>query len=201
MTLSRLPALGLALLLGLPAITSASHRDWHHPSVWAATKDWDVLCGARGTRDNRCVAYTEVEGITAGVWGVSNALSISANEPGRYRVGWNPRLYVPDGKHPLHVKVDGRFRRSLSPGRRGYRGNEMDGYRIETTPALIGAMKRGRTLTLSYVDVFGDEREAEFSLMGVTAALRAMDTRLRPPAAAEDEPPLLEPSPRLYRHK
>ena len=39
------------------------------------------------------------------------------------------------------VNIDARFRRSLSAGRRGYRGNELDGYRIETMPALINAMK------------------------------------------------------------
>lgn len=192
------PCVWLALLLGLPLIASAHHRDWHHPSLWPATKDWDVLCGDR--RDNRCVAYTEVEGITAGVWGVAHALSVSANEPGRYRVGWTPRFYVPDGKHPLRVKVDGRFSRSISPGKRGYRGNEMDGYRIETNAALINAMKRGRELSISYVDVFGDERRAVFSLMGVTASLSAMDAHLTPPVETR-EPVTYAPSPRVYRHK
>lgn len=50
------------------------------------------------------------------------------------------------------------------------------------------------------MDVFGDERELSLSLMGVTAALRAMDAHLSPPEYVR-EPLTYAPSARLYRHR
>lgn len=171
----------------------------HRMSARDSSRDWETLCTHAGDKNKACVVYTELEGLVGGVWGYANALSLSANEPGRYRVGWNPRLYVPDGVHPLQLQIDNRYRRSISAGLNGYRGNEFDGYRIEANAALIEAMKRGHELTLSYTDIFGDDRQVSFSLMGVTQSLRFVDQQLSPPATKAPSAPA--PVARLYRHK
>lgn len=177
----------------------AGYPSRHRGGVRDASQEWAVLCGHMGAMIKRCVAYSALDGLVGGVWGSAHALSLSANEPGRYRLGWNPRLYVPDGEHPVHLQVDNRYRRSISPGMNGYRGNEFDGYRIETNAALINAMKRGRELTLSYTDIFGDARQVRFSLMGVTKSLQFVDQQLSPSAATKA--PVAASVARVYRHK
>ncbi|MGH8530691.1 MAG: hypothetical protein ACRETN_12760 [Nevskiales bacterium] len=194
-----------------PDYFAAYDGDYHSPyrsdysppyraGLRGSSQEWEVICAHEDEKHNkRCVAYTALEGLVGGVWGAAHALSVSSNEPGDYRLGWTPRLYVPDGEHPLFLQVDNRYRRSFSAGKKGYRGNEFDGYRIETDAALINAMKRGRELSLSYTDIFGDTRQVRFSLMGVTRSLQMTDQRLT--AKPKMVAPAQAPVARLYRHK
>ncbi len=168
------------LLLGVAGLASAGGDACPSSgrTVQETHLDWQVACRCKGAKDKRCVAYTEVIGYVGGVYGRAHILSFSANAPGQYRLGWDPRLYVPDGKHPLLLQVDNGARRSISAGKAGYSGNEADGYRIAAGSGLINEMKRGRELTIHYTDVFGGQSEARFSLMGVTKSLRFADARL-----------------------
>ena len=175
------PLLPLALWLALAGAVEAAqgvrHRDW----TASCRGDGSGLCvaetAARRQGDTAMLQVTrDAEGLVREIILLTGAAGLAEDAPLSLGI---------DGKAPLAL-------RHPSAVGRGESGR----YRLQDATLvkkLVAQMKAGRRLRVGYRDPAGEARSAEFSLMGLTAALRSFQRGA--PGAGPQGPPDLYPPP------
>lgn len=155
-------AAGAALALGAPASAEPTFQSRH--------QDWTVWREGAG-RSRVCFALSEPKdsnpkSVDHGSVGflVATWANGSAREQPNLAVGYDLRPGA-----PTRAVVGRRTVRMFVDGREAF--VEADG--DERT--LVGAMRRGQVMTVRTVSARGTQTSYEFSLLGVTAALRAVE--------------------------
>ena len=173
----------LLLILGLSA------ADRSEAAGDTRFRDWTLACPGDGS--GICLAQTQARSA-----GGASHLQVTRNAEGRA-----VDLILTTGDKgladsaPLSLRIDQKaplsIRYASAVGR-----NETGRFRLldaALVKKLVGQMKAGRRLQVSYRDRSGKDRFAEFSLMGLTAALRT--GQRAQPAAGPQGPPDLYPPP------
>ena len=179
----RATLLGVAFLLSLSPLGAAQAGDWFQHRFGEARAyfgDWLAVCANKGQGDCRAVHLRAKEDAPGGGY---RRISIAVPAPGDYRITLTHRGMPTPPPEPIQLLVDGEEYR-LEPGT--YVPGEVDVPNLAETVtvtdavvngALVGALKPAGRLTLLY-PAGGGNRQAEFSLRGLTATLNAIEARL-----------------------
>lgn len=173
-----------AVLLAVTGLAIAGDNcPYSGKSRYMRAQDWQAMCRCVDGKST-CVAATRVIGWVASIYGTAHVLRVKSSSAGPL-LQWRPRLYVPDERHPVTLKVDD-LPTIMLVANKGY---WLDDGTVELgNPAfasnILPSMKRGRTLRIGYVDQFGGRKTAVFSLAGLTRAQNFVDSRMNKRKAA-----------------
>lgn len=173
-----------ALLLAASGLAVAGdHCPYKGKTRYMKSQDWQAMCQCTKEKTS-CIAGTRVLGWVSSIYGTAHVLRVKSSAEGSL-LSWKPRLYVPDERNPISLKVDNLQTVMLMAGK----GYSLDEGVVQLGNAALAAnllpsLKRGSQLKLSYTDQFGDRRSTVFSLAGMTRAMNFVGARIQKKAAA-----------------